>query len=115
MNKLTGAEIIEKFKKSGLPVEALADKYWLENFDIDDEEEQANVLNSLKEELGDWEQITQKGGEGQGDEWYIVNYFPAHDVYIRTDGWHTSYHGTDFDDGFGYEVKPQEKVITIYE
>ncbi len=53
--------------------------------------------------------------EGQGDTCYTVKHFVDHDVYIRTDGFYSSYNGTDFDYGFGKEVKPKEKVITVYE
>ncbi len=65
--------------------------------------------------LGEIEEIAQKGGEGEGSEWYSVKYFKDHDVYIKIEGYYTSYHGTDFDGGYGDEVKPQEKTITVYE
>ena len=62
-------------------------------------------------------EVAQKGGEGEGDEWYSVKYFPQHDVYIRVDGWYQSHNGTEFYEGWGCcsEVRPQEKVITVYE
>ena len=62
-------------------------------------------------------EVFQKGGEGEGDEWYSVKYFPQHDVYIRVDGWYQSHNGTEFYEGWGCcsEVRPQEKVITVYE
>jgi len=63
-----------------------------------------------------WEEVEQYGGEGQGSTWYSVKYFPNHDVYIRVDGYYSSYNGTDFD---GWddctEVRPKEKTITVYE
>ncbi len=55
------------------------------------------------------------GGEDQGSTWYIVQYFVEHDVYIRTDGWYSSYDGTYFDEGYGSEVKPIVKEVTFYE
>lgn len=55
------------------------------------------------------------GGEDQGSTWYIVQYFVEHDVYIRTDGWYSSYDGTYFDEGYGSEVKPIVKQVTFYE
>lgn len=65
--------------------------------------------------LGEIEEIDQYGGEGQGDTWYTIKYFKDHDVYIKTDGFYSSYNGTDFDYGFGSEVKPVEKTITVFE
>jgi hypothetical protein len=56
--------------------------------------------------IGPIEEIKQKGGEGQGEEWYSIKYFPKHNIYIRVDGFYTSYHGTDFEEGWGEEVKP---------
>lgn len=122
MNKLTAKEILERLEKSGFSVEAFAheepdyiDELETEDGDvITNWEEIEKRWKALQESLGGWEEVDHKGGEGQGDEWYSVKYFPAHDVYIRTDGWYTSYHGTDFEDGYGYEVKPEEKVITVY-
>ena len=63
-----------------------------------------------------WEEIAQKGGEGEGDEWYSVKYFPEHDVYIRVDGYYASHEGTSFN---GWEdcteVVPTQRTITVYE
>jgi hypothetical protein len=123
---MTGQEIINVLEESELPVEAFANDdpeygvgIYIYNPETDEErelnyDEVEEMYNTVKEKLGGWTQVEQKGGEGQGDEWYSITYFPAHDVYIRTDGFYTSYHGTDFDD-FGKEVRPQEKVITVYE
>jgi hypothetical protein len=36
-------------------------------------------------------------------------------VYIKTDGFYSSYNGTDFDYGFGSEVKPVQKTVTVFE
>lgn len=65
--------------------------------------------------LGEIKEVDSYGGEGQGETWYKVNYFVDHNVYIRTDGFYTSYNGTDFEDGFGEEVRPTQKTITVYE
>lgn len=67
------------------------------------------------EELGDWQEIDQVGGEGEGDYWHSVKYFKDHDVYIKTIGFYTSYHGTDFHEGYGEEVKPTKKTVIVYE
>ena len=67
-------------------------------------------------DLPKWKEVEQYGGEGQGDTWYSVKYFPDHDVYIRVDGFYTSYNGTDFNDGWDCcsEVRPEQKTITVY-
>lgn len=65
--------------------------------------------------LGEWEEVEQFGGEGQGDTWYSVKHFKDHDVYIRTNGYYQSHYGTEFEEGYGYEVRPKEKLIVVYE
>ena len=66
--------------------------------------------------LGKMIEVDSYGGEGQGDTWYSVKHFVDHDVYIRVDGYYTSYDGTSFDGGWACcsEVKPVEKTITVY-
>lgn len=124
---MTAEEILEKIEASGIPVSVFAyDDHWMGDGEVKydpetgeetewDSDDLKVVMDALKAELGGWEQIEQKGGEGQGDVWFAVKHFPAHDVYIRTDGWYTSYHGTDFDDCYGKEVKPVKKIVTLYE
>ncbi len=65
--------------------------------------------------LGEVVEVEQYGGSDKGSTWYSVKYFKDHDVYIRTNGYYQSYNGTEFDQGYGYEVTPQEKTITVYE
>ena len=65
--------------------------------------------------IGEIEEVEQYGGEGLGDSWYSVKYFKDHDIYIRTDGYYTSYNGTDFEQGYGNQVFKKEKTITVYE
>lgn len=65
--------------------------------------------------LGEVEEVEQYGGESMGETWYSVKYFKDHDVYIRIDGFYASYDGTSFYDGYGYEVRPTQKTITVYE
>lgn len=71
------------------------------------------VLNSLG--IGEWEEIEQYGGEDCGSTWYSIKYFKDHDVYIKTNGHYQSYNGTEFYDGYGEEVKPVQKTVTVYE
>lgn len=63
-----------------------------------------------------WEEVDSYGGEGQGETWYTVKYFRDHDVYIRVDGYYTSYNGVEFDKGWDAckEVRPRKKTITVY-
>jgi len=64
--------------------------------------------------LGKIVEIDQVGGESMGDHWHSVKHFVDHDVYIKTIGTYSSYEGTSFYNGYGKEVKPQEKTITVY-
>lgn len=74
-----------------------------------------NYLNHIG--VGEFKQVEQYGGEGEGETWHVVYYFVEHDVYIRVDGFYQSYDGTEFYDGWGCcrEVRPKEKTITVYE
>lgn len=72
----------------------------------------------FKKELGlNWEEVDQYGGEGQGDTWFSIKYFPDYDLYLKVSGYYQSYNGTDFYDGWDCvtEVKPVTKTITVYE
>lgn len=61
--------------------------------------------------------IKQHGGTDAGNEWYIIKYFPDHDLYIRLNGNYSSYDGVFFNNyNCGYAiVVPVEKTITEYE
>lgn len=74
---------------------------------------QQYILNQLG--LGEVEEVSQYGGEDMGTTWYSVKYFKDHDVYIRIDGYYTSYNGADFYDGYGREVVPTEKTVVVFE
>jgi len=67
--------------------------------------------------LGSIDNVASHGGEDQGSDWWVVYYFEDHDVYIKVEGYYSSYHGTDFEhwDEACSEVKPKEKVVTVYE
>lgn len=87
----------------------------LENSDVSVDSFGYNDFDSVELGLGECKEIEKYGGEDQGSTWYSVKYFKDHDVYIRTDGYYSSYNGTEFDEGYGYEVKPAQKTITVYE
>ena len=68
-----------------------------------------------KKQLGTIEQVHQFGGEGQGDNYEVVNYFKDHDVYISLWGYYTSHEGVDYSESDYTEVRPKEKTIIVYE
>ena len=74
-----------------------------------------DVDNPLPNGIGEWEEVEQVGGEDEGSTWYSVKYFKDHNVYIQTNGWYASYHGTDFDEGYGEEVFPVEVKVIQYQ
>lgn len=57
----------------------------------------------------------QRGGEGQGEEYWSVYEFssPEETVYIKFNGYYQSYEGATFTEFF--EVFPKQKTITVYE
>lgn len=61
-----------------------------------------------------WKTVDSYGGEGKGEEYWVVNYFPAVDKYARADAFYQSHHGTD-DWSSIYVVVPKEKIVTVYE
>ena len=67
--------------------------------------------------LGEIKQVDQYGGEGQGDEWYVIYQFADHNVYLKVEGYYQSYNGVEFYEGWDdcFEVTPQEKTITVFE
>lgn len=113
MQKLTANEIVALLEESGISVDdwAYSGGHALTRTALPHHRR----LAEIREQLGEVKEVRQQGGEGEGDVWYVVHYFPAHDVYLRTDGYYSSYGGTEFYDGFGREVRPQEKMITVYE
>lgn len=69
----------------------------------------------LKDQFGEVIEVLKEGGEGKGESWSVVRHFVDHNVYIRLDGFYTSYDGTDFGEDELVEVFPKEKTITVYE
>lgn len=104
-SKLTGEQILEKIQENMSVKEFAYEDYSSEELG-----------------LGEVKVVDKYGGTDMGSTWYKVQYFVEHDVYIRTDGWYSSYDGyfddgdsTYFDDGYGSVVKPVEKLVTFYE
>ena len=67
--------------------------------------------------IGEFKEVEQEGGEGQGDSWHSIKYFPKHNIYLMVHGWYSSGNGTDFGDWDSAVsvVAPKEKTITVYE
>lgn len=67
--------------------------------------------------IGSFKEVEQEGGEGEGDHWHSVKYFPDHDIYIEVYGSYSSDNGVDFWDGWSmlFQVTPKEKTIIVYE
>lgn len=66
----------------------------------------------VKEALGEFSMVASRGGSDQGTEWWVVYYFKEHDVYIKYDGYYTSYDGVS--DIEAFEVFPKEVTVTVY-
>lgn len=66
--------------------------------------------------LGRLNLIDYYGGEGKGDEYWVVFSLMEGDVtrYFRKDGWYQSYSGGELD-GELTEVNPVAKVVTVWE
>jgi len=66
---------------------------------------------------GEVKEVDSHGGEGEGEDWWVVFHFIDHDVHIKVDGWYQSHNGTEFEEGWGScsEVTPTQKTITVYE
>ncbi len=65
-------------------------------------------------ELGLLEAVEDYGGEGQGEEFWVVFRVVSTGQLFRVDGYYSSYDGGSLD-GSPYEVVPVEKTITVYE
>lgn len=100
---MTGQEIIDKLKS-------------VEGYRLEDLGYETFIPDELKEDLGEVEETYQFGGEGKGDTWYAIKYFPKHNVYLKVNGWYASHYGSEL---YGWDevrvVAPKEKTITVYE
>lgn len=97
MNKLTAQEIIDLIEKADITVDEFGDCDF-----------------TAPEGVGDWKEVEQQGGEGEGDFYNSVKYFKHHDVYIETIGYWMSYDGRTWDNGYGEEVEPVEVTKIEY-
>jgi hypothetical protein len=61
---------------------------------------------------GDTKTLEDFGGEGQGDQRWVV--FAVGDKIYRVDGYYASWDGTTWEDPTPYEVKPVEVTVVKY-
>lgn len=74
-------------------------------------------VSDVPTELGVITTAASHGGEGQGDDYWVVIRITAPDGsvrFFRQDGWYQSYSGGELD-GDTYEVKPTPKTVVFYE
>jgi len=73
--------------------------------------------DEMEEIFGEYKEVDNYGGEGKGNTYYSIFYFPQHDVYLRIDGFYSSYEGVTYEDGWDSirQVKPVQKTVTDYE
>lgn len=64
--------------------------------------------------IGKVEYVDDYGGEGQGDDYWVVFKTVETGQFWRVDGWYASYDGGELD-GELYEVEPKEVTVTQYE
>lgn len=98
---MNGQEIIDKLNELEISGWDFAD-------DFETEENEAIFGNSTV--------VDEEGGyEGGGEYVHRVRHFTDHNVFIKLEGFYSSYNGTDWD-GYDYEeVKPVERTVTFYE
>lgn len=94
-------EIIEKLKELEYTSEDLGIK----------------CLPKFIEGIGAVEMVDSYGGSDMGSTYYSVYYFVEHDVYIKTDGYYSSYEGAEFEDFKSdcTQVIPKQVTVTQYQ
>lgn len=79
---------------------------------------QENKLNwCIQNNIPAWEEVEQFGGQGMGDTWYSVKYFPSLHMYVKIDTYYQSYSAIKFENfrDCCKQVTPVEKTVTFYE
>lgn len=79
------------------------------------------VLDNLEESLGrgpvplpsgDLELVEQFGGEGEGDNYWLV--FKVEDQFFKVEGFHSSWEGVNWEDSEIKEVEAREVTVIQY-
>lgn len=66
-------------------------------------------------EAGQLHVTDQHGGEGQGDEWYIVVQVGNTDDYFRLNAYYSSYDGIDYSCASLDKVQPYEEMVVKWQ
>lgn len=101
----TGKEVSEKvseFEESGFDVDYEGSIYQKLHYGHWEDKKKTEVEVPG---LGTLTYIDSYGGEGQGDDYWVV--FKLGKQHFRVDGWYSSYEGGELD-GEPYEVTPKE-------
>lgn len=93
------------------------DRFFYEDISLEDEikEEtsQGEFCQELKDNNIEFECVDQHGGEGQGEEFWLVyefkNTVAKESCYIQFEGWYASYNGAEY--VRFYNVKPVQVVV----
>lgn len=70
-------------------------------------------LNELTFIMQDEHMVKRWGGEGEGDSIGFILKFG--DKYVEVDAFYSSWDGPDYDEAYITEVRPVEKIITVFE
>lgn len=74
-------------------------------------------IDDVQTALGVISYVDSYGGEGRGDDYWVVVKVTSEDGterYFRRNGWYASHYGGELD-GPTVEVRPAQKVVTVYE
>ena len=111
---MTGKEIIEKLKELGISNETLGYGDFGKRVNpiakYGSEEYKTQHLDGI----GQFIEVYEEGGEGEGSHWEKVYHFKDHDVYISMCGFYQSYDGVSFDAYEPEEVFPVQVTRTEY-
>ncbi len=94
---MTAQDILDKIVELEITTNEFGHEDWTEDFE--------NFVGQIKEIKN----------QHINDDAFVVFYFVDHDIYLRIDGYYSSYEGSDYSDGRIYEVRPVERMVTFYE
>lgn len=123
---LTDFEVASKLAQYYYATDNYASETWEEvEEDFNPESEYPRIWDELAwafdkpkaiEGLGEVLVVENHGGEGQGDERWVVFKVTNDEgeFYYRKDGYYASYDGSTWDGSFG-QVQKTERLVTFYE
>lgn len=77
------------------------------------EDEDKQLVNQFIDVMDRAEMVEHYGGEGQGDAYYTVWFFPSIDLFVKFYGYYASHSGSEYEGMC--EVKPKEVTVTQYD